>query len=123
MATLWTASTKLKTDLDELGLIESTGSDLARSILKGGWIESWVWCQIDGCKEPLPHKHYICPSCGGIDFGGLPKCGECRRMQQIHSVGRGIADFKKKHGMALHRMGLAIVATVLAVVSTLRVKG
>lgn len=109
------------TDWDELSLIESTESDLAQTILKGGWIESWLSCQIVGCKERLPHRHYICKTCGSLDFANT-ECAECWNMKETHKVGRKIAKFRQRYGMSLHRMGLCIAAFILSVLATVRIK-
>lgn len=111
----------MRTDIDELGLCESTDADLALAIISGGWIESWVRCLLEGCRERFPHRHYICGTCGAVDFAGIRSCQECWNMEQTHRAGRGISRFREKYGMALARLGLCVLALVLIGVSTWRI--
>lgn len=101
----------MKPEPFELDHVETTEAEFRRAIKHGGWVEYHLACPL--CERHYPHRHYICGSCGKIDFVGIDHCFECWHAHEIWKMGREVYSFLRKHGASLQRLGVKFFIAIL----------
>ncbi len=106
--------TKRSVEPFEIEFKESTDRALAEAILHGGWVEYHISCPL--CELHEVHRHYICSSCGNIDFVNTETCGECFVAMETYKIRREVMGFVREHGYTLMKLGVKL-AIILALVT------